>query len=169
MYNSSAGKADPIIFTTPRSVSQSRTTGTCPVELNSRPIVKGGLIVTGQNDFFTMQSLETLAGTVAATTFVVNGLRHAFNFNPAWLGLVVAEVVCLGTVYFTSGASGPLGSNYFVAIINGFFVFASAAGSTAAVGAAGSTAAVGAAGQNGRDEDPRGAGPPSRRFWAPWF
>ena len=89
-----------------------------------------------QNDFYTLQSLATFAGTTGATTFVTNGLRRAFGIEPRWLGLVVAEVICVATAYLThdqsaGGPAMPL-SSYFVALLNGFLVYATAAGATAA-------------------------------------
>ena len=51
-----------------------------------------------QNDFFTLESLATFAGAVGATTVIANGCQRAFNFNPAWLALIIAEVVCVSVV-----------------------------------------------------------------------
>ena len=94
--------------------------------------------MTTTNDFFTLQSFATVAGTTLIATAVTNGLRKAVARlqNSASLGLVVAIVVCLlaAMLDLTTGAlvlQRPAGT-YILAIFNGFFVFASAAGLSAA-------------------------------------
>ena len=93
----------------------------------------------GQNDFFTLQSLGTFAGATGATLVISNSLQRVLNRNPAWMALVVAEVICIATVVLTheSASEGTtiLMSDYFVAVVNGFLVFCSAAGSTSVGGA----------------------------------
>lgn len=111
-------------------------------------------------EFFTLQSMVTLAGAAGATFVVCNGLQKAFNFNPRWLALVVAQVIVLaGTA--STGATRPI--DYLVGIINGFLVYLTAAGGTdAAAGATGAQpVARGAAAQS--------APQPKRRFLTPWF
>jgi hypothetical protein len=46
-------------------------------------------------DFFTIQSVVTLSGVTGTTFVVCNGLQRAFDFNPKWLGLAVAQVLVL--------------------------------------------------------------------------
>jgi hypothetical protein len=92
------------------------------------------------NEFFTVQSLGTFAGTVGTTTVVTNGIQRAFAINPKWMGLAIAEVTCVAVVAFAH-ASPPAGSvilesDYFIAIINGFLVYLAAAGATAAAASA---------------------------------
>jgi hypothetical protein len=128
------------------------------------------------NDFFTLQSLGTFAGAVGATAVVTNGLQRAFDFNPKWLALLLAEVVCLVIVYFTH-AYAPAGtqtltSDYFVAVINGFLVFCSAAGVTG-IGSAAVHGAEPTSNPAPSDAQARGPGAvaPSRRsrgFWSRW-
>jgi len=62
-----------------------------------------------QNQFYTMQTMMTLAGATGATFVVANGLQRAFNFNPKWLALLIAQVVSLAGVIFARGS----GSDYF--------------------------------------------------------
>lgn len=85
------------------------------------------------NDFFTLQSLGTFAGATSATVFASNAIQYAFDINPRWLALALAEVICVGLVLVTQIDSGTqvLITPYFVAILNGFLVFCSAAGLTA--------------------------------------
>src|SRR4051812_36849584 len=106
-----------------------------------------------QNAFFTWQSLATFAGTATATTAIVNGLRQVVPTlgSGAWLGLVVALGLCLAAAVVDPQSGQIMLARpvaiYLIAIVNGFFVFASAAGLSAggaAVvhGPAGSTAAT---------------------------
>ena len=80
-----------------------------------------------QTEFFTIASMSSFTGATAITFVVANGIQRAFNFNPKWLALAIAEfVVILGVV-----ASGRLGLLEFVlAIVNGFLVFSAAFGTT---------------------------------------
>jgi hypothetical protein len=76
--------------------------------------------------FFTIQSMLTLGGATTATSLVCNSLQHAFNFNPKWLALIIAQAFSL---YGTSlHANTP--SDYFVGLINGFLIYSSAVGIT---------------------------------------
>ncbi len=116
------------------------------------------------NDFFTLQSLGTFAGAVGATTVVSNGLQRALDFNPKWLALALAEVICLAIVFYSHTQAGadarPMSADYFVALINGFLVFCSAAGATAAAAQA-------------ANKEPTTKGPgvhaPKREFWSNWY
>jgi len=120
-----------------------------------------------RNDFFTLQSLGTFGGATAATFAIANGIQSAFGFNPQWLALAVAEVVCIGTVLVTrngesaaADGGGRLPQRLVGAGINGFLVFSSASGVTQ-VGArmvAAEAATVAAA------PEP----PAPRTFWTPW-
>ncbi|MDA9409455.1 hypothetical protein [Bradyrhizobium sp. CCBAU 45384] len=90
-----------------------------------------------QNDFFTWQSLATFAGTTTATTAVTNGICRVFPSirHTAPLGLVLALLFCilLAVIDPTTGGivfDRPF-ATYFIAVVNGFFVFASAAGLSA--------------------------------------
>lgn len=82
-------------------------------------------------DFFTAGSLMTFGGATLATFIVPNAFQAAMNFNPRWLGFVVAQVICIGVVATgdPSGGSGGL-IDYVVAVINGCLVYCSAIGAT---------------------------------------
>lgn len=114
-------------------------------------------------EFFTVQSMLTLAGAAGATFVVCNGLQKALDFNPKWLGLVVAQMIVLaGTA--ASGAAGI--ADYMVGVINGFLVFLTAAGGTGAAGsgAGGQPVARGAA-----LDGTAASGRRKRNFLTPWF
>lgn len=121
-------------------------------------------------EFFTIDSLLTLVGATGATTVICNGIQRAFNFNPAWLALAISEIVCIGTVFYfhaqQQGEAGPA-SEYFIAVVNGFLVFCSAAGATSL----GSRVVGG----NVADAISRGGDAPAaaigrrRGFFSPWF
>ena len=53
-----------------------------------------------------------------------------FGFNPRWLALAVAELICLAVV--ASAHGGPI--EYLIALVNGCLVFCSAAGATTITG-----------------------------------
>jgi hypothetical protein len=84
------------------------------------------MIVEIPKEFFTVQSMLTLTGATGATFVVANGCQAAFNFNPRWLALAIAQLIVLLGVHTTGGA----GSDYFIGVINGFLVFCTAAGAT---------------------------------------
>ena len=74
--------------------------------------------------FFTAERLATLAGVSGATFAVTNGMAYAFGWSPRWLGLVVAEVICI--TFAWPAAVWP--SGFLIAFLNGFLVFCTAAG-----------------------------------------
>jgi hypothetical protein len=126
-----------------------------------------------QNDFYTLESLATFAGATGATTVVANGIQHAFDFNPRWLALAVAQGICIGVVSVThmqaADQSVVAASDYFVAIVNGFLIFATAAGLTSA-GATVTGSSATSTEEIRRRSPSRGAGTPSKRgFFSPWF
>ncbi|OSJ13535.1 hypothetical protein BST63_16465 [Bradyrhizobium canariense] len=114
------------------------------------------------NEFFTVQSMLTLSGATGATFVICNGLQTAFNFNPKWLGLLVAQIIVLAGVV-ASGGAGPM--PYLVGVINGFLVYCSAAGATSAVGGGGAPPI--ARGQVPGQDAP--LTPARRGFLTPWF
>lgn len=128
----------------------------------------------GQNDFFTWQSLATFAGTTTATTAIVNGLHKVWPTvgSAAAVGLGISLVLCLVAAVIDP-ATGQIVfarpfATYLIAIVNGFFVFASAAGLSA-----GGAAIV--HGDTKNAATPRGDGgapnapTPAPRFWQNWF
>lgn len=117
-------------------------------------------------DFFTIGTMVTLSGATGATFVVCNGLQRAFNFNPRWLALLVAQIIVLVGVATVS--KGEL-LDYFVGVINGFLVFCSAAGATGALGAESAGTEV-----VSRGNDIRRSGMPQtnstrRHFLSSWF
>jgi hypothetical protein len=117
-------------------------------------------------DFFTVQSMLTLSGSTGATFVVCNGLQRAFNFNPRWLGLVIAQIIVLVGVYASGGRSV---ADFFIGVINGFLVFCSATGATSALGSGGAENVVARGGTPAADAiRPQRAGN-QRGFLSPWF
>jgi hypothetical protein len=115
-------------------------------------------------EFFTLQSMLTLTGATGAVFVVSNGMQKAFDFNPKWLALAIAQVIVLAGAYF----SGGKGIDYFVGVVNGFLVYCTAAGATVVAGGSNSAVArdglVGTTTQAGAPQ--RG---PKRRFLTSWF
>jgi hypothetical protein len=130
-----------------------------------------------QNDFFTWQSLATFAGTTTATTAITNGIGRVlprFQHDAA-LGLALAVLFCviIAVMDVSSGSldfSRPF-ATYFIAVVNGFFVFASAAG----LSAGGAAVAKGTSAQGGtrRARTARGTAETSEQpeagFWRYWL
>jgi hypothetical protein len=120
-------------------------------------------------DFFTVGTMITLSGATGATFVVCNGLQKAFNFNPRWLALAVAQLIVLVGVY-SIGKRELL--DYFVGVINGFLVFCSAAGATGVLAGGGGTAGNDAVARGPTDAR-RSAEPQldrtRRRFLSSWF
>lgn len=91
---------------------------------------------------------------MTATFVVVNGIQKAFNWNRPWLGLLVAQVIVVGGSIIVAGISA---ANIFIAVINGFLVFLSAAGLTEAA-------------SNTQEFQPQSLGDENRRrFLDSWF
>ena len=118
-------------------------------------------------DFFTIQSMLTLSGSMGTTFVVCNGLQRAFDFNPKWLGLAVAQIIVLMGVY-TSG--GQNGIDYAIGVINGFLVFCTAIGATSAIGTvSGSADTVVRGGSGAMHAAEPHPGKIRRSFLSPWF
>lgn len=73
----------------------------------------------------------TLTGATGATFVVANGCQKAFNFNPRWLALAIAQAICIFGVIMVGKGAG----DYFVGIVNGFLVYCTTVGATSMVGA----------------------------------
>jgi hypothetical protein len=117
-------------------------------------------------EFFTLQSMLTLTGATGAVFVVSNGCQRAFNFNPRWLALIVAQIIILSGVYLTGGR----GVDFFVGVINGFLVYCTAAGATLVAGDGSATVisrgtAVNTAGQAAFPQMDSSR----RRFLTSWF
>ena len=85
--------------------------------------------MTLPNEFFTLESFSTLTGATGITVVVTNGLKNAFKINPAWLGLIVAVAIALTGVCLTGETRF---SDYVIGLLNGFLIFATAAGANEA-------------------------------------
>jgi hypothetical protein len=108
--------------------------------------------------FFTNESFFSLAGATAIVFIVSNAIQRAFNYNPKWLALLLAQVVSIFGLWSTNRSHVP--SDYFVAILNGCLIYSAAGGGTAI---ASSVAETG---------QPKGlaSGRPARRgFATSWF
>lgn len=117
-------------------------------------------------DFFTLQSMLTLSGATGATFVVSNGLQRAFDFNPRWLALAIAEAIVIFGVYASGGQSVV---DYAVGIINGFLVYCSAAGATGVAGGGGAGGAVARGAGATRGGGGTGAAGGRRGFLSSWF
>jgi hypothetical protein len=119
------------------------------------------------NAFFTLQSMMTLGGATGATFVVCNGIQRAFDYNPRWLALAIAQLLCLGVVY----QSGGVASDYVISVINGFLVYCSAAGATGAAGAVSGSAPVREATARSGNVARETTSPSNtkRGFLSPWF
>ena len=116
-------------------------------------------------EFYTLQSMLTLTGSAGATFLICNGLQRALDFNPRWVGLAVAEALAIAGTLVSHDA--VKGSDYFVAIVNGFLIYATAAGATNIGGGSAAPATV----DRGRADERAGRPIASakRRFLSPWF
>jgi hypothetical protein len=119
------------------------------------------------DNFFTPESMTTLAGATAITWIVSNAVQAAFNLNPKWLALVIALAVCfVGTMLKDTHTN----SDFFVAFINGCLVYLTAVGTSTLPARAG---AAGASPQPAVVGGPKPAaalgGPEKRGFLDPWL
>lgn len=103
-------------------------------------------------EFFSWQTLGTVAGATLATVLVVNALRAAFNWSPQWLGLLVAALLQAAVWWFASDQSAQA---LVMALINAVVVYLAAIGGNQLVATR-------------QPRDVRAAGP-DKRFWRPWF
>ena len=77
------------------------------------------------DEFFTAESMLTLAGATAITMIITNSMQHVFNFNPKWFGLVIAFLISIAGVIIIGDHTVAA---YFIGVINGFFIYANSAG-----------------------------------------
>jgi hypothetical protein len=76
-------------------------------------------------DFFTPESMLTLAGAVVMTTVITNSFQYVFNWNPRWFGLVIAVIISIAGVIMTGNLKFI---SFVIGIINGFLIYANSAG-----------------------------------------
>jgi len=84
-------------------------------------------------DFFTTASLGTLAGATGAVYSICGTIQRVFNFNPRWLALLVSILISYLGAYLTQSMGDPV-TKYFVALVNGFLLFATATGTNQIAG-----------------------------------
>jgi hypothetical protein len=76
-------------------------------------------------EFFTVESLLTLAGATLITAVITNTIQYIFSWNPKWFGLVIAMIIAMVGVILTSEHKLL---DFFIGIINGFFIYANSTG-----------------------------------------
>ncbi len=118
------------------------------------------------NEFFTPQSMVTFSGAAGATFVICNGLQSAFDFNPKWLALIVAQVIILAGVYAAGGAAII---DYAIGVVNGFLVYCTAVGATSALGGGERSEGIPRGGTAANADLPHPPSPPRRSFLTPWF
>jgi hypothetical protein len=113
-----------------------------------------------------LATLSTIGGQVVATTAVTNGLARAFNWQPRWLGLVVALLSCGTTTYLSSPGAG---NDWFLAVLNAFVVYFAAAGTSAAGAAVTTPPPNHMEMPQGNGHESVGHNTANDRFLRPWF
>jgi predicted heme/steroid binding protein len=83
-------------------------------------------------NFFTLESMLTLTGASGATYLIANGCQNALSFNPKWLALAIAQALSWYGTYVSTYQATHHMSEFFVAFVNGFLIYATAAGANAA-------------------------------------
>ncbi|RAJ31083.1 hypothetical protein [Pedobacter cryoconitis] len=84
-------------------------------------------------DFFTTASLSTLAGATGAVYIICSTVQKVFNFNPKWLALLVSVLISFAAALLTQSAGNEI-SRYFIALLNGFLIYATATGTNQVLG-----------------------------------
>jgi len=110
-------------------------------------------------EFFTRDSIFTFTGITGATFVVANGIQKAFDWNPKWLALLLAEILCLLGVYIRGMHSSVDMVDYALGFLNGFLVFCTVGGATSGaskLSSGGSSAVV-------------DRGDAKRGFFTPWL
>jgi hypothetical protein len=121
------------------------------------------------DDFFKVESMVNFGVVVLMTTVICNALQRALNFNPRWLALLVAEIICLANFAMTGGK--PL-IGWLVAFANGCLVYLTAVGANSVGNQAVNTLAPRSAPaqpQSAEGTGPVARGAGKRSFWSPWF
>jgi hypothetical protein len=117
-------------------------------------------------ELFTFSTIATLGGAATATFVVCNAAQSAFNFNPKWLALAVAEVLMFAAAIQSGALRAADGSfdatQVVIVAVNGCLVFLTATGGTHVAGSARSPQLEA---RHGRDL----VGSPKRRFLSPWW
>jgi|GEM_PF-2071289 len=79
------------------------------------------------NDFLTLGTLGTLAGSSATVYMVCGTLQSVFNWNPKWLALLLSIII---SIFIAIATTSELAAwiKYSIAVLNGFLIFATATG-----------------------------------------
>jgi hypothetical protein len=85
-------------------------------------------------EFFTAESLGTLAGATTIVYLICGAIQTSFNYNPKWLALLISIVMSLLGAYLAKYNSGHEAEKYIVAFINGFLIYGTVAGTNAIFG-----------------------------------
>ena len=123
-------------------------------------------------EFFTAQSVLTLAGSSAAVTLICNGLQRATGYNPKWLGLVLALIFSL--VGACQSADKVDASVILIGIVNGFLIYSTSTGANEVGGAISrggksNTPPANAGNATPRTENAALTKRPKREFFASWY
>lgn len=117
-------------------------------------------MLEGEVRFFTEESVLSISGATLAVVVVTNGLRQAFGWAPAWLGLIIAQLLALAGAL----SQYQMWLDIVIAVLNGFLIYMAALGSNEVA--------------RQQPSRPRLSGPiPAsrrdltrrQRFFAPWF
>ncbi len=109
------------------------------------------------NEFFTVESMLTLAGATLITTIVTNAIQYAFSWNLKWFGLVIAMIIAIFGVFLTPEYK-PV--DFLIGIINGFFIYANSTGIMQMAGNPRAPEVVGTAGEAAKQK---------RKFLDKWY
>jgi hypothetical protein len=77
---------------------------------------------------YTMKTLVTLGGASAAVVLVSGAASHAFNFNPKWLALVVAEIIAFVGLLRLPRTQKRDAALIVVTLLNGALIYSDAVG-----------------------------------------
>jgi len=100
------------------------------------PIILSGL----PGEFFTTQTLGTLAGATTIVYLICGAVQASFNYNPKFLALLVSILVSLVGAYlakFDPNVQAQVEAEhvkYIVALFNGFLIYGTVSGTNAAIG-----------------------------------
>lgn len=79
------------------------------------------------NDFLTLGTLGTLAGSSGIVYFICSSVQNVFNWNPKWLALLLSILISLIVAAATPSEIAAW-IKYVIAFLNGFLIFATATG-----------------------------------------
>jgi hypothetical protein len=77
-------------------------------------------------ELFTVDSLGTLVGLSGMVLVASNSIQKAFNYNPKWFALVLAEILSIISVHYA--IENPQFIDYLLGVFNGFLVYLTSSG-----------------------------------------